>query len=278
MRRSTAPFAALIASLALVAALPVPSLAAGRSDCRVLNVESGARSSSLQGAVDAASAGDHLRVRGTCQGITTIDRDLAIRGVRPSRGWVRPTLDGDGLGATIVTEEGTRVRMRTLRIRGGDAYGPQGPWSNNGGGIANSGWLLLRDVEVRGNHAHCGGGISAQAPLVLRGATAVHHNTSAQCGGGIDVDGTWRVTSLLMRGRATIRDNHTDNRGGGVNIYGRSEAATLEMRGSSSIHHNTAGSTGGGIHSQAGILVGIDCGSPGDRSHDNDPGDCTIES
>jgi len=273
MRRFSRDLTVLVASLVLLAAVPAaPVLGASASRCSVRNADSGARSRTLQAAVDAASAGDHLLVRGICHGIATIRRDLSIRGLRPA-GAPAPTLDGDGLGATLLTAQQAVVTIRSLTITGGDGYGPNGPWASNGGGIVNRGRLTLRDVTVTGNHANCGGGISAQGPLVLRGTTSIDHNTAAMCGGGIDIDGTFRAASVVMRDTATVHDNTSAVYAGGIDLWGQDDVATLTMRGTSAIYANSA-VNGGGILNDGGVLVGIDCASPGTRSHDNTPDDC----
>jgi nitrous oxidase accessory protein NosD len=269
----------LAASLAMLAAVPAtPSLALSSTACRVRNLDSGVTKRSLQGAVTAADAGQRLTVRGQCHGLTTIDKDLTITGIRP-KGAARPALDGNGLGTTVITVEGTTVTIRSLRITGGDGYGTSAPPFNNGGGVVNSGPLTLKNVVVSGNHASCGGGISAQAPLVLSGATKIRGNTSDGCGGGIDVDGSFRPTSLLMKERASVSGNHTDGHGGGVNVYGNAEAASLTMAGSSSIHDNDAGdlASGGGVNNQGGTLSGVTCTGTGRRVHDNTPANCINE-
>lgn len=273
MRGRFRHLAVLVASLALLAAVPAaPAVGASASRCSIRNADSGARSRTLQAAVDAASAGDHLLVRGICHGITTIRRDLSIRGVRPAGAPV-PTLDGDGLGATLLTGQQAVVAIRSLTITGGDGYGTDGPPSANGGGIVNRGRLTLRDVTVSGNHAHCGGGISAQGPLVMRGTTSIHHNTATMCGGGIDIDATFRAASVVMRDATTVHDNTSDDYAGGIDLWAGDHGATLTMRGTSAIYGNSA-VNGGGILNDRGVLVGIDCASPGTRSHDNTPDDC----
>ena len=273
MRRFLGRLAVPIVSLALIGAVPsVPAFAATATSCRIRDAQSGVRSRTLQAAVDSAAAGDRLLVRGICAGITTIDRDVTIRGVRPAGAPV-PTLDGTGLGTTITTGKKAVVVVRSLTITGSDGFGPDGPSADNGGGIVNRGRLTLRDVVVTGNHAHCGGGISAQGPLVLRGTTSIDHNTATKCGAGIDIDGSFRAASVVMRDAATVHDNSADSYGGGIDLWGDPYPATLTMRGGSAVYGNAAPS-GAGIFSDGGLLVGIDCLSPGARSHDNTPDDC----
>jgi hypothetical protein len=128
----------------------------------------------LQAAVDAASAGDTLRVKGTCVGSTTITKDLAITG-KP-----KATLDANHAGR-VLTMSGAAVTLTGLTITNGTADWGAGiailglrPVSvidsvisgntatSYGGGISNDwgGILTLIDSTVSGNTATHGGGIS----------------------------------------------------------------------------------------------------------------------
>jgi len=69
--------------------------------CVVQVARTGAGSSSLQAASNAAAANDTLVVKGTCVGNSTIDRNLTITGVGNNR-FGMPTLDGSGFGDTRV--------------------------------------------------------------------------------------------------------------------------------------------------------------------------------
>jgi hypothetical protein len=55
----------------------------------------------LAAAVDLATAGDTLHVRGTCKGLTTIDKRITIVG-KPSDTLGPPTLDGNGADRVVV--------------------------------------------------------------------------------------------------------------------------------------------------------------------------------
>ena len=137
---------ALGTALALVGSLLfVTGTAAKAASCVVVNDAAPAVSyATLQSAVDAASAGDTLRVKGTCVGNTTITTSLTIAG-RP-----RATLDGNHAGSviTIASPTGTDlVTLSGLTITRGTA-------DFDGGGITNFGSrLTLIDSTIIANAA-----------------------------------------------------------------------------------------------------------------------------
>ncbi len=138
---------ALVAALVLTGGLLAEPVAAAKSTnchvkCQVVNVSSHRSFGTLQAAVDAASAGDTLRVKGTCVGSTTIAKDLAITG-KSGRGYGPATLDGDHTGRVLTISEGVTAALTGLRITNGTATG--------GGGINNHGTLTLVRSVVTGN-------------------------------------------------------------------------------------------------------------------------------
>lgn len=175
--------------------------------CQVTNTATDARDDTLQAAVNAASSGADLLVRGTCGGPTTVGKTLTVTGAGPS-----PTLDGLSRGGTVVTGSvltitaGVTVSVSDLTITDGRAPAL-------GGGINNSGTLILDE------------------------GTAITGNSAPSQGGGIS--NTTGGTVTLNDG-ATIRGN-TANNGGGIYNFG-----TVTLNSTSSINHNAA-SSGGGI-------------------------------
>jgi hypothetical protein len=226
---------ALVTGL-MVAALAALSPAAGAASptaCRVRNVETGAVKSSLAAAVVAATAGQRLRVKGTCHGVTQIDRDLVITGVRTKASGV-PTLDGDDLDSVVQVFPSTVVTIRDLRIVDGTAA--------SGGGIINSGSLTLRSVRIAGNRTTTdgtGAGIHNAGALLLIDTTLVDNRAPgpSSTGGGVHNAGaaTFRGTSLVRGNRAAL--------GGGLH---NTAAATLFD--SSTITANIAWQQGGGVY------------------------------
>jgi len=240
--------AALVAALALVVVVPAVPVWAGRpipAPCVVTNttVEPDVTYASLQEAVDAATSGDRLTVRNVCVGITTVDRDLAIVGVRQKR-HLRPTLDGDAGGPVVTVAADATVMIRSLRITDGSGE-PCGSDCTTGGGVANHGTVTLDGVVVTGNTARDGGGIhNDRGTLTLMGSTSVRHNTVGEgTGGGIFSTGT-----LVLAGSASVVGN-VAAAGGGIFSTG-----TTVLTGTSSVHHNTA-RRAGGIYNHLGRLT-----------------------
>ena len=202
-RRRTDHLVATLVSLAVLIALADPTAAAAPTGCRVRNLDTGALQTSLQAAVDAASPGQHLMLKGTCHGTTSIDKDVSVRGIRTTRPG-GPTLDGDGKG-TVLTVRRVTVLLEDLTIEGGMALRGSVPKGRRyGGGITNrGGTLTLRDVVVRGNRGLDGGGIFNAGTLVLDGATQIIGNRSWGGGGGIYNTGT-----LTLDATSRVSRNH----------------------------------------------------------------------
>ena len=214
---------------------------------------------------------DHLTVRGVCHGTTTIDRDLAITGIRP-RGAAKPTLDGDQGGSTITIAASKTVTIATLTITDGSgALGGSLDWpgSRVGGGVLVHGTVTLRTVTVRDSSADVGGGlfIDAGGRATLTGSTAIRANETVSANGGgayvykgtltmrersrivdntsFDVGGGLVATegTVTMAGRSAITGNHASNGGGAwLRVF-----STLSMSGSSAIDHNLVTNEGGGV-------------------------------
>jgi hypothetical protein len=240
-------FMAVLVLVGTMLATDVKAATAAPRICRVTDLDTGRSTGSLQRAVRAASAGDRLVVRGTCRGVTSIGKDLDIRGVRAATSG-RPVLDGAGKDTVLTIRAGASITIRDLTVRDGAA--------SRGGGIRNRGTLVLRDVVVRASTAsEDGGGIynDTGAILRLRGSSVVHGNTAAQWGGGICNLGT-----LVVAGSSSIRGNSVEMSGGGVD---NSWMATMVMKGSSSIRGNTAAgasvftAVGGGIETNGMVTM-----------------------
>ena len=62
--------------------------------CAVTDTDTGAAFGRMQTALDAAAAGDHLRFRGRCGGLTTIDKPVHIEGFRLQTSSIECTRNG----------------------------------------------------------------------------------------------------------------------------------------------------------------------------------------
>jgi len=103
----------------------------GLSRCHVSNRSLGHTYSSMQGAVDAATAGDSLLFRGKCHGRTVFDKDLQVTGHRVATSSIvcdrhgrcsRPQKDDSGparLGSVVVKDGVEGLSLRKLGFRGG---------------------------------------------------------------------------------------------------------------------------------------------------------------
>jgi hypothetical protein len=259
----------LAIAIALVLAsvlLAAPVAAAKPAKCHVENVGTGRVSTTLQAAVDAASAGASLRVKGTCVGSTVITKDLAITGF-VNKGFGRPTLDGVHAGRVLTITAAATVTLRALFITNGSAdygggiativdraYGQSvvtvidsvisGNTASEGGGIDNGqGVLTLVNSAVRDNAAALGGGIHNSRDngwLYLEGTSSVSGNYASGGAGGIYSD---LHSSIWLYDSSSIHDNTAGGDGGGM-LVGDSQ---VELHDTSSIHHNTARGDGGGV-------------------------------
>jgi nitrous oxidase accessory protein NosD len=96
-----------------------PSALAVTSRCLIINNAINTSYTSLQDAVNAASPGATLWVRGTCTGTTTVSKDLTITGQQPN-GFTAPILNGNQ-GGVVLSIDSATVTVNTLTITGGVA-------------------------------------------------------------------------------------------------------------------------------------------------------------
>jgi predicted outer membrane repeat protein len=238
-----------LAALAL-GAIPFVSLAeAKQPKCLIVNLGGGGGTwDTLQAAQDDASAGDTLKVKGTCYGPTTLGKDLTIHG-QSNPGFGTATLDGDQVGSVVTIGEGVSVAIDNLTITNGNA-------AENGGGILNEGGsVTLSDSTVSGNTAAArGGGIynSLAGSVTITTSTVSGNTTSLNAtglgGGGIynsQTGGSVTLTDSTVSGNTAALD------GGGIRAAGGSVTLT-----NSAVtgNHATTG-TGGGINRSGAAVV-----------------------
>jgi hypothetical protein len=246
IRRRAFPLAATAVALIGLLTVAAPWASARPSHgCLVTDVTGGTGGfRTLQAAVDAATSGDTLVVKGTCSGTTTIsdvDKDLTIQGqANPAFG--TPTLDGQNSGIVIRVGTPDRPNFPTVSISGltithGSTWG-----------VANDGTLTLSDSTVRLN---AGAGVYNAGILTLVGSTV-----SGNTGGGITnrsllamtdsavtdnaATGIWSNGSVTLT-RSEVSGNRTAADGGGIFNLG---TLTLSQ---ATVERNTSGGNGGGI-------------------------------
>ncbi|MEX0755580.1 MAG: hypothetical protein WD556_10780 [Actinomycetota bacterium] len=228
--------AILAIAMILLAAAPASAGITTGSVCRVRNVTQATMFGSPSGqaltdAIEAADAGDTLRIRGTCVGSFTLDKNLTLIG---RRSLDKPTiLDGGGAGRVIAVDVGTSATIRRLVVTGGSSGVGGGGGinvsegarlnlraslvakneaTNVGGGIVNGGTLRMRSSVVIRNHAGIdGGGIYNFGDLRVA-RSAINRNVAEGVGGGLFNEGT-----ALLRGSA-VRRNIASSGGGILNV------------------------------------------------------------
>jgi predicted outer membrane repeat protein len=176
--------------------------------------------------VFASSAGDTLKVRGTCSANLSIEHDLNLVG--PA------TLDGGG--SIVVWVNAGNLSLRDVKITNGSS-------TFMGGGIYNYGTVTLNgSTSVIGNISEDGGGgIYNEGTIVMNGRSSVTGNSLLFGPGG----GIWNVGTVVMNRLSSITANSAID-GGGVYNQG-----TLVLNGAASITGNSAWS-GGGIFNDGG--------------------------
>ena len=240
--RLVVPFVVL--ALAAGASIAPAAGAAGRPTCLVSNQRTGVGTRSLQAAVDTASPGDTLIVKGTCIGGTTIPRSLTIRGLsNPAFG--PATLDGGGAQRVLFVDyfeagrAGHSLTLDRLTIKHGLAND-----GNGGGGILmQGGTVTVQDSVVGANSSELGGGgieVGGGALTLVR--TMVRDNVAGDRGGGISAAGSVTLMDSVVRG------NTASFVGGGLAMNG----GTITIEGSSVTGNR--GAAGGGIYN-AGALT-----------------------
>ena len=202
-----------------------PRVGAAPNTCQARNVTKDLPSGSdLQIVIDAADPGDTIAVQYVCVGNFTISKDLTLVG-RSTASVRRPSLDANGAGTVLIVS--AQVLLSNLRIRDGLA--------TNGGGILDTGTLLLENTVVRENKAtDTGGGVyvGATGTLTMSHGSWVAANR-ADHGGGIANLGT-----ATLNGTSSVRDNsvlvfpHYRDGGGVYN------AGLFTMNGSASVRNN----------------------------------------
>ena len=228
-------------------------------DCDVC--ERGCRYASLQPAIDAAKAGDTIRI---CAGdyksnrSVIIGRNLTLLGA----GVEKTSLQGGGFVRVLDLAPNVVVTLRDLTVSGGvETQAARG----GGGGILvrNAGTLTLERCRVAGNAAPTGGGIglrSASALTLIESDVIANAATSG--GGGLYVD---EGATARLKAGSRVSDNTCRIFGGGIELIG----GTAILEAGSGVTGNEAGIHGGGIDAASGSIVTLEANS---RVTDNSAG------
>lgn len=210
---------------------------------------------SIQAAVDAAAAGDLIKIAGYCSGIAERDglaqtvylaKNVTLRGGYAPGDWsafnpeANPsTLDAQGQGRVVYVAAGAQPTLEALSLTGGDAAGlGGGRFSRDAGGglYSVSAAPIVSGCVLYDNTAQEGGGaylVSSPASLVAN----TFWGNMAESGGGFMLDhSTAGVDGNLVTG-------NTAGTGGGIHLY-YSPAALSANR----VLANSATSFGGGLY------------------------------
>lgn len=212
----------------------------------------GCRFSSVQDAIDAASAGDTIHIcAGTYVGSLTIEKDLTLIGAGDGDDpTISTILDANTSGRVLTCDAGAladaHVTLEKLRLTNG-SDGADSDY-RGGSGLLNRVETTLTGCTITGNQSQFGaGGIVNLGALTMTGCRVIaNHTTSSgyeSPGGGISNGNSQSHHGILTIARSRISDNTSAWNGGGINnINGSVVLDTCEVSG------NTAARHGGGIY------------------------------
>ncbi len=230
--------------------------------------------STVQAAVDAAGAGDLVKVAGICRGVQSrtvgatiltqtvfINQSLILRGGYTVTNWTDSdpdayptTLDALGEGRVIYIADGAGSPIiEELRIVGGDARGLSAQsgvnGANKGGGIFNYGdSVTIRNNVIYNNTAANGGGIfNGDGSPTIQGNTIYSNSVALGYGGGV----------YIREYDSIIHDNwiYENEAGSGGGIYLGLDSGAHDIRGNR-VYSNVANGTSGNEGQGGGIYIG----------------------
>ena len=240
----------------------------------------------VQAAVDAASAGDLIKVAGLCRGVLsqTIGSDTFVQTVYVSQGltlrggytltnWstsdpdIYPTIfDAQEQGRVVYVNSTQAVMVEGFHVRNGLITGTSS--ANGGGFYLDGGEHVVRYNEIYSNTANGYGGgvyVGSDAQVYENG---IYTNATNSCGGGVYVNSGAQVyeneiyTNTTVRGGGVyvnasamvrdnvVHDNYSAYRGGSTSADGGGiyvNEAAATVRGNW-VYENAADDWGGGIY------------------------------
>lgn len=190
--------------------------------------------STVQAAVDAASAGDTVKVAGYCAaGTVNIYKSLTVQGGYTTTNWSTPYTTTP---ATLDAKNGGRVIYATADASLANLILQNGNTGGSGGGVYATGQLTLDNVTAMNNTASSsGGGVYVQGALAMSDASFVGNTASS--GGG-----AYAQSTLVMSNASFV--GNTANSGGGGGVYANSSATVTDSRFQ---NNRSSSSYGGGL-------------------------------
>jgi uncharacterized repeat protein (TIGR01451 family) len=253
-------------------------------DCLARINDGATEYSSPQAAVDAASAGDLVKLAGACFGVNVrsgltqtliITKALTVRGGYGPGAWdvadpvARPTtLNAQNLGRVLVVT--TTATVENVQLTGGNAAGQRGglgSYCNNqdvGGGVyvpsVTGAALTLHNTVIYSNTAYCGGGVAALRPLTVTNAS-VYSNTAREGGGGVFLYSSAALISNTQVTTNTASNVSNYTGGGGMYAVGGGQVkiyASSFISNSVATNYGKGGgllADGGGVTLQTSLLT-----------------------
>jgi hypothetical protein len=145
------------------------------------------------------------------------------------------TVDGNRDHRVFTVSEGVTAELDGFAVTRGSVTGIE-----YGGGVHNSGTLILTNSDASGNTAWAGGGIDSSGTLILTNSNV--WGNSARHAGGISNRGVLTLTNSDVSGNAA------DSSGGGISLGANQPVLLMN----STVSGNSAGREGGGIACWAG--------------------------
>ena len=233
----------VVLSVAVFAAVMIPpaiATAPATTDpatCRVHNVRTGEVGGDLQASIDEATAGDAIRLSGTC-GAVTIGTSLRLIGPAAI---AAPICEQCGAGTMVTIGVGAVVTLRDVTVTGGVS-------SWDAGGLLNEGTVILAgQTSIRGNVAEDNAaGVDNYGTMVMTDRATVTDNSLYYRGDG---GGIRNSGSLYLTEHSSVSANSA-SRGAGIFNSG-----VVVLRGAARVSANSA-ETGGGVYNDNdGTLV-----------------------